>query len=330
MPPAAVLTILLLTMAGSAIAGDGTVLHQEKFVPKFNYTEWFERAFSTSDSSLDPSPDIRAARRYYTPLRYAELLTQTEVSTDRIIYESDGLKISGVIVRPARPSGRLPIILWCRGGIGRYGAITTGDLLIMNNWARAGYVVIASNYRGGPASEGRDENGGDDVHDVEALVPLARTLPYADIDQLFLYGQSRGGMMVYRALADGLPARAAVINSGVSDLSRSDRPDAAEMDALMRSAMPDYEAEKANHFCRRSAICWPEKLKVPLLLLHGTADWRVPADQALALAARLQSLGSPYELHIIEGGTHVALNQDQAGIDKWILDFFASHKKLPE
>lgn len=167
------------------------------------------------------------------------------------------------------------------------------------------------------------------MHDVAALVPLARRLPGADGTRIFLYGRSRGGMMVYRALADGLPARAAAVNSEVSDLADSRRPDAADMDALARAAMPDYEAEKTNHFCRRSAICWPEKLMVPLILLHGADDWRVPAAQALALAERLQSLRRSYELHIVEGSTHVWLDQDQAAIDRSILTFFAAHGGSP-
>lgn len=231
------------------------------------------------------------------------------------------------MVRPLNRPGLLPVIVWCRGGIGTEGALTLGDALIMSNWARRGYVVLASNYRGGPRSEGRDESGGADVHDVEALLPLARSLPFADAGQLFLYGYSRGGMMVYEALADGLPARAAVVNSGVSDLTVLERPDAREMRALQRAAMPDYAREAAHGFPRRSAIRWPEKLKrTPLLILRGTADKRVAPRQALAMAQALQRVGAPCSLHLVAGGSHVRLDQDQGRIDAEILDFFDAHR----
>jgi dipeptidyl aminopeptidase/acylaminoacyl peptidase len=41
-----------------------------------------------------------------------------------------------------------------------------------------------------------------------ALMPLARRLPYADADNVFLYGLSRGGMMSFLALKQGFPAKA--------------------------------------------------------------------------------------------------------------------------
>lgn len=321
--------VALIFTAGPVCAATGDIVSLEPLVPTLTYDMWFERAFSASDDPHDPAPDLEKARAYYTPALYSALVNRKVVAADRITYESDGLKIAGVIVRPVGRSGRLPVILWCRGGLGEIGGITTGDVLVMSNWARAGYVVIASNYRGGPRSEGHDEDGGADVDDVTALGPLARSLPYADVSRLFLYGQSRGGMMVYRAIANGLSVRAAAVNSGVSDLARTDRPDAAEMDALMREAMPDYTAEKANRFCRRSAICWTERLRrTPLLLLHGTADWRVPAVEALDLARQLQAIGAPYTLHLFDGGSHVWLDQDQAARDREILDFFQRHDAL--
>lgn len=319
--------IAAFLIAAPAMAKDGDIVARQRYVPTADYAQWFAKAFAPGDDALDPKPDLRKARAYYSPALYRALVDQRDVQVEKLVYESDGLKIAGVLVRPSPTATRrsLPVILWCRGGIGHYGGITLGDVLVMTNWARRGFVVLASDYRGGPHSEGRDEDGGADVHDVEALVPLARALPNADADNLFLYGQSRGGMMVYRALADGVRAKAAAVNSGVADLGSSDRPDAADMDALAREAMPDYAQEKANHFCRRSAVCWPEKLRTPLLLLHGTADWRVPASQSLQLALELQAIGSPYSLRIVEGGYHVWLDQDQARIDREILDFFESH-----
>lgn len=319
--------LAVLSTPSMALAGDGDIVSHERYAPAMNYRQWFEKAFAPSSEALDPKADLIKARAYYSPALYQALVDQRDVQVEKLTYESDGLKIAGILVHPSPTRGRrpMPVILWCRGGIGHYGGITLGDVLIMTNWARRGYVVIASNYRGGPHSEGHDEDGGADVHDVEALVPLARRLPYADADSLFLYGQSRGGMMVYRALADGLKAKAAAVNSGVANLDPSDRPDASDMDTLFREAMPDYAQEKASHFCRRSAICWPEKIRSPLLLLHGTADWRVPASQALQLALKLQAIGSPYSLHVVEGGHHVWLDQDQARIDREILTFFEAH-----
>lgn len=313
---------LALLSAGPAQARNGDLLQLETISPPLRYADWFARAFSHRDMPLDPPADLKKSRAYYTPALYRALTHQTDILAERITYESDGLRIAGFLVRPRQHAGCLPVILWCPGG---YGAVWLDSLLIMSHWAHASYVVIATSYRGGPRSEGHDEIGGADVDDVLALVPLAKSLPDADVGRLFLYGQSRGGMEAFRAIAEGLSVRAAAVNSGVADLGRSDRPDAADLDAMYRSAMPDYAAEAANRFCRRSAVCWPEKITAELLLLHGTADWRVPASQALDLASKLQATHRPYALHMVENGSHVWLDQDQAAIDREVLAFFHAH-----
>jgi acetyl esterase/lipase len=43
----------------------------------------------------------------------------------------------------------------------------------------------------------------------------------------------------------------------------------------------------------------------PTLLLHGTADQTVPVDASVTLYSALRGVGSPVELHVIEGVTHV-------------------------
>ena len=60
---------------------------------------------------------------------------------------------------------------------------------------------------------------------------------------------------------------------------------------------------------RRSAILWADEIKVPTILFHGTADWRVPVKDALDVAQGLNKAGTPFALHIHEGDTHsMALN----------------------
>ena len=44
----------------------------------------------------------------------------------------------------------------------------------------------------------------------------------------------------------------------------------------------------------RSALSWPEKVRTPILLMHGAADEQVPATQTLRLAEALAAQGSDY------------------------------------
>ncbi|WP_158791374.1 S9 family peptidase [Granulicella sp. L60] len=70
-------------------------------------------------------------------------------------------------------------------GVGEIEVINTRNLMIMSSWARHGYIMLASNYRGGPRSEGNDEDGGFDVHDLLALIKASRSLSNADREIYF-------------------------------------------------------------------------------------------------------------------------------------------------
>ena len=88
----------------------------------------------------------------------------------------------------------------------------------MHRLADAGFVVVAPMYRGSEGAPGRDEMGGADLADLMNIRAVIASLPYADATNTFLYGESRGGMMVLQALRDGFEARAAATIGTFTDL----------------------------------------------------------------------------------------------------------------
>jgi dipeptidyl aminopeptidase/acylaminoacyl peptidase len=256
-------------------------------------------------------------RSYFIEKFYEEARTQTMYERHRIWYWSDGLRVEGYLYRPRDLGNRKwPIIIYNRGGTGDYGAID--DLLLVEMYllAREGYVVLASNYRWRGDLARRDEWGGGDLNDVLNLFPLARNLGYVDMENAFMIGGSRGGTMTYLALKANAPVRAAVVIAGPSDLKRfaDYRPEfekgSDDYDGWAK-VWPDFEHRKEEHYCSRSAVCWPEKIGAPVLILHSRSDKLVPATQALLMAEKLQELKKEYEL-IIYGtdGHSLPLNRD--------------------
>jgi len=319
-----VFSICLAAGPAAAGPGDGEIVSRERYRPSVGSYEALIADLSKRwrSSERDPPFDEKQFRRYFPPSRFEEMTHQRNVSFERMIYLVDGLRVPGFIVYPRHSTGKLPVLVYARGGnAAPLEPDWRQDLL---GWAQRGYVVLATDYRGLPGHEGRDEFGGADVNDVLALAAVAPAIPEADLDNIFLYGHSRGSIMALNALARGMKVRAAAVTGTVSDLQAlsAGRED---MQKVFKQFMPDYDAERANRFCRRSAICWAEKIKTPVLIQHGGADWRSPPDQALKLADALQRNGGSYELVIYKDDDHRLGQNREAAVDR-IFSWFDRHK----
>jgi dipeptidyl aminopeptidase/acylaminoacyl peptidase len=273
---------------------------------------------SAADPAELPRAQLSGLRR--EPLWRA--LHSREIAASTFSYRSGGHLVTGFIVRPTRISGRRPVLIWGRGGIGDVRQ-SEAAFAQMATFARQGYIVVGSNYRGSAGSEGRDEFGGAEVEDLLSLAPLIRTIPDADPDAWFGIAFSRGGTMLYRAVAEGLRLRAFVTLGGLTNVAASlrERP---QIEQVFRRMMPDFEADRAGNFCRRSATCWPERLAAPLLLIHGGSDESVSPAQAQELAAGLERVRRPYRLLFVGGGNHELAGHRQL-LFAQALAFFREH-----
>jgi len=244
----------------------------------------------------------------------------------RLVYRSEGFKVVAYAVGPRAP-GKHPVLFHLRGGNGDFGRVSEWTLVRhFAFYARAGYLVIAPQYRGVDGGEGKDEFGGGELADVLALPAVARALPDADPDRLFLYGVSRGGMEAYMALRRGLAVRAAVVHAGMADADQTiaGRP---EMEDVFKQRVPDYAANKAAALRARSAVRWAEELTTPILILQGTADWRVDPSHVLAVAARMVAAKREVSLILFAGDDHgLSKNRDEAR--RQTLRWYAAHGGL--
>lgn len=64
---------------------------------------------------------------------------------------------------------------------------------------------------------------------------------------------------------------------------------------------------------------------MPPLILHGGSDGQVSPRQALRLALQLDAPGVPYEVHVLEGGSHT-LAERAAGRDSRVVAWFRKHE----
>lgn len=246
----------------------------------------------------------------------------------RMKYLSDGLAVVGYIWKPRTTANRkFPLVIFNRGGNRELGKITPWHRFGFHYFLANGFVVIGSQYRGNDGGEGREEFGGADIHDVMNILPLARSLGYVDMKNVFLYGESRGGLMTFLALKHRMQVNAAAVIGASADLVAfaKQRPEVAQI-ALSR-LIPGFDKHAMRLLRDRSAVYWPEKINVPLLIMQGGADWRVDtASQALPLAQKLQERGKTYELTIYAEDDHLlSLNREDS--DRRTVAWFRRYMK---
>ena len=78
------------------------------------------------------------------------------------------------------------------------------------------------------------------------------------------------------------------------------------MDEVFADTIPDWDTDRESALIARSPARWADRLSptTPILILHGTADWRVSPQQSQAMASALLEHMHPFRLVLLEGGDH--------------------------
>lgn len=249
--------------------------------------------------------------------------TQKEIDqyvwTWKITYQSDNCEVVGFISIPidytTDEDGSYPCIILNRGGY--------GELAKLSNVRSANFayqfhsIVFASQYRGVDGGTGLDEIGGEEVKDILNLTDIACLFTLTDTNRLYMIGFSRGGMMTYRALCEDTRIKRAVVISGVSDLFQTftERPDWFRAFYYRIGGTPD---EVPKQYEKRSAVLWADRIKTPIMLIHGRKDEKVAYQQSQDMYEALKAAGVECCLRSRPDGIHGIIKTDLEAARKWL------------
>ena len=78
------------------------------------------------------------------------------------------------------------------------------------------------------------------------------------------------------------------------------------MDTVFNELIPAMSQNRDSVLQTRSATYWADKIckTTPLLIMHGTADWRVGPEEVLKLVDKLYEFKHPFRFELLEGGQH--------------------------
>lgn len=220
----------------------------------------------------------------------------------------DGLEVPLFLYRPREDGGRsAPVVLFIHGGPeGQF--VPTFNSVILH-LVDAGFAVVAPNVRGS-TGYGREYVHLDDVRlrpdSVRDLAAIHAWLPSAglDADRAALLGGSYGGYMVLAGLAFQPELWAA----GVSIVGISSLVTFLENTSPYRRHVREVEYGSLEHdrdFLHEvSPLTHVERMRAPLMLVHGANDPRVPLSETEQMHRTLRERGVETELLVYPDEGH--------------------------
>lgn len=231
-------------------------------------------------------------------------------------------------IDPEQMSERRPIHLAARDGTPLWGYLTLprgadpkqlplvvnphgGPFWVRDEWAfdlepqllaSRGYAVLQVNFRGsggygsGFVEAGRKAWGTKMIDDITDAVRWTVAQGYADAHRICIYGGSYGG---YAALMSAVREpelyRCVVGYAGVYDLKQFKHDSDITDDAAGRAYFADAIGGSDEEMAAQSPVTYLDRLKAPMLIVHGEEDRRVPFSQATALRKALTAGNHPFE-----------------------------------
>ena len=222
-------------------------------------------------------------------------LSKKEFSTIRI----NGNDLNMYMIKPSNfdPNKKYPVLMYQYSG--------PGSQNVANRWngsndywhqmlAQSGYIIVCVDGRG-TGFKGRDFKKVTYMnlvkHETEDQIAVAKALakePFIDKNKIAIWGWSFGGHMSTNALLKGNDVFAAAI--AVAPVTTWRFYDTIYTERYMRT--PE---ENPAGYDENSPINYPELLKGKYLLIHGTGDDNVHAQNAMRMAEALIQANKQFE-----------------------------------
>lgn len=210
--------------------------------------------------------------------------------TEKVFFQSEGEKLSGILHLPEKE--RPPCV------IASHGLLSSKDsekyIALGNRLTQEGIAMLRFDVRGIGESEGRieDDTVSRRVIDLGSAIDSIR--PRRDLgNRIGLLGSSLGGYVSLIKASTDNEIRAVVIWATPFHLDDLKSNEGAEGHPLPEEAFfKDLPKHRLLPLLSKVSNC---------IVIHGEKDELVPVDQAWEI---FHSLGSPKEIHIIEGADH--------------------------
>ncbi len=276
---------------------------------------------------------IDTAKASYSNIRFGEF-NDWDYTTQK------GHQIDGRYYLPANfePNKKYPAIIYYYGGTAPVSRAFTGRWPF-SLWAAQGYVVYVLQPSGtigyGQKYSAKHVNAwgletADDI--IESTQAFVKAHPFVDADKLGNMGASYGGFMTMYLATKTDIFSASISHAGISNLTSYWGHGWWGYGYSGVATNGNFPWNNSEFYTQQSPVFHADKVKTPLLLLHGDADTNVPVGESHQMYTALKLLNKEVELIEFQGDDHHINSRDHR-LRWWntILSYFDKQlKNQPE
>lgn len=234
-----------------------------------------------------------------------------------VTFRQEEVQLAGLLRLPDE-TGKFPAIILCHGLRGNKDREFMRDLAMELTYT--GFATFAFDFFGHGESQGNFERMTitEELKDLDAAFQFVKTLPEIDAKRIAIVGHSLGGMIssLYVAEQYKKEIKALGIIASYSDFQKAWSSFFNE-DELLQWRKEGSILLQGSYPIRKDLLLDSEHYNIlarieevtcPTLIIHGTADMRVPLEEAKILLSRLQC---QKQLEVVEGANHDFADRNQ-------------------
>jgi dipeptidyl aminopeptidase/acylaminoacyl peptidase len=237
-----------------------------------------------------------------------------------VLLPGAGLTLGGILFRPAKTAETsVPAIIVLHGWAEKHVSGASRVEGAARRLSEQGYVALALSMRGWPPSSGRDDCGLEQPDDVAKAADWLISLPNVSPNSIGVIGFSLGGQVALLAAARSSRIKAVAAYYPVTDIQRW-------RETTSHAAIRDYYIPQVCDRGRsQSPVNAASKITVPVLLVHGDRDTRVPTEQSKKMQKALRNANGDVELLLVPGAEHGFTIDQREQAWGSVLEFFSTH-----
>lgn len=244
--------------------------------------------------------------------------------------------IDGRYYLPANfdPEKKYPLIVYYYGGTTPVSR-TFGGRWPFNLYTAHGYVVYVLQPSGaigyGQEMAARHQNNwckitADEI--IAAVKAFAKEHSFIDAEHIGCMGASYGGFTTEYLTTQTDIFACAISHAGISSISSYWGEGYWGYGYSTNASGYSYPWNRRDIYVDQSPLFNADKVKVPLLLIHGTSDVNVPTGESIQLYTALKLLGKDVELVLVNGADHAVVKYEQRILwNNTILSYFDKYLK---